>query len=451
MLRRDGRVINRPYLAAATVLNLHRIPFSLVMVQHMRVFRFFGEAPMPKLVKGLAALAAGLLLMIAAPQGRAQNGISVITQNQYLGGHLGPLLRAPDAESFNDALVGALRQIAASDFVRRADRLAEPIARRRPHLVALQEVWSFRCIDAAEPIPGRGCDDLSVAGAFQDQLKLTLSALAARGAAYHAVATVENLDLRDFGQAGQPAGLPFGIDGTAARLIALDRAVILARDDIVAAGKVRPARLSCEQPSADGCNFRTFVMASTPSGPLPLKRGFVAVDAVVGGREYRFVNTHLETPDPDPANPLSRFFQAAQASELIEALAMSTPPGKRLILAGDFNSSPDDTLLPGPLPLPAPFDAGIVPPCMQLAQAGYHDIWTARPESGSGFTCCQLGDLSNEQSRLYKRIDMLFTRGAPASVISIELVGNRPADRTPPPGPSLWSSDHAGLIAEILF
>lgn len=399
----------------------------------------------------LAGPAAALLLSLAALPARAESGISVMTQNLYLGGDLAPLLQARDAAAFNGALVAALRQVAASDFRRRAARLAEPIARRRPHLVALQEVWSFRCVDMGEAVPGRGCDDPSIAGGFNDQLDEMLAALAARGEAYHAAAMVENLDLRDLSQAGQPLGVPFEIDGAAALLIALDRGVILARDDLFAAGRVRPASLPCERPSADGCNFRTFVPTRTPAGALALERGYVAVDATVGGRDYRFVNTHLETRDPDPADPLSRFFQAAQAAELVQALAASTPPGRRLILAGDINSSPDAAALPGPLPLPAPFDAGIVSPYMQFADAGFVDIWTARPEPGDGFTCCQAGDLSNETSLLYKRIDMIFTRGAPASVGGVGLVGDRPADRAPPPGPPLWPSDHAGLIAEIRF
>ena len=82
--------------------------------------------------------------------------------------------------------------------------------------------------------------------------------------------------------------------GPAGRLIALDRDVILARDDLVEAGQVAPAFVPCARPSAQGCNFQAFIDAEPPAGQLAVERGFVAVDATVDGRDYRFVNTHLE-------------------------------------------------------------------------------------------------------------------------------------------------------------
>jgi endonuclease/exonuclease/phosphatase family metal-dependent hydrolase len=415
----------------------------------MRVFFIAQEAKMLKFTKGLAVSTAAALCLMAAQPASADTDISVMTQNQYLGGDIAPLLQAGDPVSFNAALVTALQQVAASDFPRRAERLAELVAHRRPHLVALQEVWSFYCVDLAGPIPGYGCNDPSIAGAFNDQLSGSLAALAAAGETYHAVATVENLDLRDVTVSGLPAGVPFQINGVPALLIALDRDVILARADLVEAGQVAPATVPCARPSAQGCNFQAFIQVNTPAGPLAVERGFVAVDATVDGKAYRFVNTHLEVYEPDPTNPVSRFYQAAQAGELLQTLAFTTPPGRSLVVAGDINSSPDHSGVPGPLPLPAPFDGGIVTPYMQFAYNGYVDIWTTQAEPGDGFTCCQVSDLSNSVSLLNERIDMIFARDLPLAVNDVDLVGDRAKDKTS--DPALWPSDHASLMAEIQF
>ncbi len=395
--------------------------------------------------------AALLRWRLAGWRARAETGISVMTQNQYLGADLAPLLGARDETASNAALVAALRRIADNEFPRRAERLARLIAQRRPHLVGLQEVWSLQCIDLAVPPPGFGCGDPSIAGAFNDHLSETLSALTARGAIYHAVATVENLDVRDIQAPGLPPGMPFEINGVPALLVALDRDVILARSDVVAAGPVTPVTFPCVRPSANGCNFQAFPRVETPAGPLAIERGFVAVDATVNDRNYRFVNTHLEIRNPDPTDPLSSFFQAAQAAELIETLELTTPADRSLIMVGDINSSPESLGVPGPLPLPEPFDEGIVTPYTQLVYSGYVDAWTLGRPPPDGSTCCQLPDLSNMASLLDRRIDMIFARDMPVAVRGVAVVGDRVFDQTPPPGPALWPSDHGSVTARILF
>jgi hypothetical protein len=41
---------------------------------------------------------------------------------------------------------------------------------------------------------------------------------------------------------------------------------------------------------------------------------------------------------------------------------------------------------------------------------GYSAAWTLRPGHVEGATCCQHSDLSNRQSRLAERIDVVFSR-----------------------------------------
>jgi endonuclease/exonuclease/phosphatase family metal-dependent hydrolase len=232
---------------------------------------------------------------------------------------------------------------------------------------------------------------------------------------------------------------------------ALDRDVILAPKGL--APRFRPVEFpaaACRR-SGDGCNYAAVVpvQLAVPGGVIDLvfKRGFVGVDATLRGHRYRFVDTHLEVPEPAPGQLASHFFQAAQAAQLIGVLGATTPPLRRLILSGDINSSPDDQPIPGPLPLPAPFDQGIVPPYQQLVEAGYSDVWTVRPRREPGFTCCQAADLMNRVSLLDQRIDVVFSRTAPDRALA-RVFGDRPIDRT---RSGLWPSDHAGLAARLLF
>ena len=404
----------------------------------------------------VGALAAPVEIDRLGKPARAQGSealgdLEVMTLNQALGADLGALLEEPPDE-LNAALVELLENIVAADFPARAESQAALIARRLPDVVGLQEVWDLSCEDVEPPSPGEGCSHPSIAAAFVDHLEVTLDALAARGLDYEAIATVRNLDTTTATLDSVPiGGIPFVIDGVPALLTSSDRDVILASTTVI---DVFPVSFPCLQ-SEDGCNYQAAapVALTTPAGVLELdfRRGFVAVDATVQGREYRFVNTHLEVHELAPGNPLSRFFQAAQAAELIATLEMTTPPELSLIVVGDMNSSPDHEPVPGPLLLPAPFDMGIPPPYMQFVQAGYTDIWTLRPGAVPGFTCCQDPDLSNKRSKLSERIDMIFSLEPPASVRQARVVGDRASDKTPPPGPRLWPSDHAGVVAGLRF
>jgi endonuclease/exonuclease/phosphatase family metal-dependent hydrolase len=366
--------------------------------------------------------------------------IKVITQNQYPGADLTPLLTASDSTAFNAALVSVLKKIADSRFHDRVQRQAAQIAKDHPHVVALQEAWRFDCTDLLSPIAGKGCNDPEIAGAFVDQLKETLSALKAQGVHYKAVASVKNLDVSDIHLPDFPPGIPFQINEIPVLLNTIDRDVILVRNDIKARAvnfkKVCPAKISF-----DGCNYQQVVIAQLP-GPiaLPIQRGFVAADVKVGDKNYRVVNTHLEVREPDPTNSLSRFYQSAQASELIATLKTTTPQGKYLLVLGDMNSSPDD------------IEAnGMVPPYDQFVDAGYIDGWLQTYQHTPGYTCCQEEELL-KPSNLYERIDFVFSRKVPKWVKDIHIVGIKPWDKTlSSTGPRLWPSDHGGVSAELRF
>ena len=380
------------------------------------------------------------------------NEIKVMSQNQYLGADLAPLLTA-NSDQFNDVLVTILKKVAASRFHDRAQRQAAQIAKERPHVVALQEAWRLECQDLINPpVQGHGCSDPAIKSAFVDQLQETRLALKAQGLKYRVVATVENLDVSLIQIPSFPPGIPFLINGFPAVLKTIDRDVILVRHGLSS----RPVDYSLVCPtkvSVNGCNYQSLITAKIPSNApnefiaLPIKRGFVAADVKVGKKVYRVVNTHLELREPDPTQPLSRFYQAAQATELIKTLQATTPRGKSLILLGDMNSSPEDKEIVG---LPAPFENGITPPYLQFVAAGYTDGWTLRHRVTPGYTCCQAEDLLNKQSVLYERIDYIFSKQDTWGE-NVHLVGISQSDKTLPPAARLWPSDHAGLVGELHF
>ncbi len=388
-------------------------------------------------------LAALLLPAMAVRAADAPGQIAVMTQNQYLGADLTPLLSASSPAGLNDALLKMLRQAAANHFRARVERQVAQIQARQPHLVGLQEVFHLGCRDLP---PRRGaCSDPSIAGAFIDQLSATVAALQAKEAPYVVAARVVNFDLRDIGLnlpgVGELRGIPFTIDNRLGLLTAYDQDVILARRDVA----TRPVAFAGCRRSAQGCNYRAEIGVPMPlsvgSRRIGVKRGFVAVDASHLGRSYRFVNTHLEVDDLQPTGAAAAAVQAAQAAELLRTLRVAPmPAGRPLIVAGDFNSSPSDQP-------PAP----LVSPYRRFTSAGFVDSWAAEFGANGGFTCCQAADLRNDRSQLYERVDLIFAL-QPVLVEAARLDGRTVAAKTPPiGGQRLWPSDHAGVAARLRF
>lgn len=386
-----------------------------------------------------------LLALVSTPafSGNEKADIKVMTQNQYLGADLGPIVAATSGEEYAAAIVELLQSIAANKYPERSRALAESIADRRPHLVALQEVYAFECIDA-----GYGVCAL-FQGAFNDHLEMTIAALADLGADYYVAAELQNMTIptpfmESVGLPGLPVYLP-GIPGPAMFISAIDRDVILARGDVAA----DPVIMNCARPGFDGigCHFTTVLNVNTLAGPITVERGHVAVDARVNGAEYRFVNTHLEVHILG-SNPLTAALQAAQASELSATLASnpSSNPDSRLILAGDINSAPTHEPI-GP----------IVPPYQQFtngltiygdrAFAPVTDTWTLRPGKSKGYTCCESADLRNETSTHDVRYDVIFALPAPTKV-KANVMDAESTDKTES---GLWPSDHASVIAELSY
>jgi len=169
--------------------------------------------------------------------------------------------------------------------------------------------------------------------------------------------------------------------------------------------------------------FLTPISIPTPLPPpcdtLTSHPGYVSVDAIVRGRPLRFVSVHLIP------GPITRML--AHTTELLQLAADTTT--LPLVFGGDFNTTADDPSNPSHQ-------------IYQALIAGLTDAWNPqRP----GPTCCQDPKLLNARSQLEHRIDLILLRGAFA-VENINLIGNKPSDRTPS---RLWPSDHAGIVATL--
>ena len=175
---------------------------------------------------------------------------------------------------------------------------------------------------------------------------------------------------------------------------------------------------------------------------FPYWRGWEAVTVDIHGRPVVFVNTHLE---------VQRFaeVQLAQARELIAWMDTLDAP---VIALGDFNSAANNH---------APADQysdgyGL------FRRAGYADLWLREAHSLGGATCCQAGDLTNAESSLEARLDLVLVRWGAAGFggqSRMEVLGEEPGDRIvftavspflDDPFPlALWPSDHAGVSATV--
>jgi endonuclease/exonuclease/phosphatase family metal-dependent hydrolase len=351
--------------------------------------------------------------VLAESTNRSVPIVKAMTQNVFIGADIEIVL-----DEFNptDPLPSLIRGVTLflqavqdTDFLERAESLADEIQRRRPDLIGLQEVALFELI-------------VPQVITYLDYKEILLAALRARNLDYEAAVTADNTTVTfpfpvDIDNDGVPDGM---VQFT-------DRDVILVRKNV----------------TVSNAEVATFdILRAFP--PIPgfigkdVIRGYAAVDAAVRGKTYRFVVTHLENKGDNPD------IQDAQAAELIGHLKSEEIP---IILVGDFNSGPSIEL-PDP-PEGSPYD--------QLVEAGYIDAWAERtgPRARSGdpgFTCCQDKDLLNNVSELDKRIDLIWIHphglplGVNATLARTTVEGDDPKEKTPS---GLWPSDHAGVAAKM--
>ena len=325
--------------------------------------------------------------------------LTVMTYNVYVGADMLPLLGLTNILEVPAAVADVYEKTIASDFPGRAAGIASLIKASQPHLIGLQEISLIRTQSPGDRLTGgEPAEELVL-----DFLAILMDALQAEGLNYRVAAKTENFDIE----------MPMSADGSLAKyddVRLTDYDVILAREDVVVS---RPTQMSYTE------------MFSVEELFVSVLRGYVAVDATIDGATYRVVNTHLEAFEESATMASVR---VEQTKELVAHLADETLP---LILLGDFNTN-------------APDGAAY----QILLDAGYTDVW--QPDSeGTGNTCCQPGELKNEESALSFRIDQIFVRNLAISAsmpIMTHTVGDKAADRL---SAGLWPSDHAGVVAHL--
>ncbi len=330
----------------------------------------------------VAVLAALCSLSVAAPATAATDtdiDVKVMTQNLYIGADLDRILQGESpAAVFQTAL--------ASNFPARAAVFAEKVDELNPDLVGLQEVTRIVVFDSQ----GQVLQTI-------DYLDIVMGNLAARGETYAVSSFVVNADVT----------VPIDpVNGIFARVV--DRDVIIHNTETT----------TVSNPVSD--NFAVNFTASLGGFPIEFTRGYTAVDAVVDGSRFRFVNTHLEVQNAPCVTPSGLVIcQEVQAAELVDRLYFEPLP---LIVVGDFNSEPGETTY------------------ATFKDRGYADTW----QGGDGFTCCQPELLNNATSELDQRIDHVFYRKRGTKLVAADtatIIG-KTAD-------GLWYSDHAGVVAAL--
>ena len=114
-----------------------------------------------------------------------------------------------------------------------------------------------------------------------------------------------------------------------------------------------------------------------------------SIDGTFEGKKVRFVNTHLEVES-------FRATQEAQAREFLDGPAKAP---SAVIATGDFNSAADPATTDEPT---ATYAA--------LTKSWFDDAWAVNG-GDPGLTCCQNSPLTNAESQLRTRIDLILLHG----------------------------------------
>jgi endonuclease/exonuclease/phosphatase family metal-dependent hydrolase len=321
-----------------------------------------------------------------------ENRLTLMTWNIYQGANQSSIFTATTPSEFVTAVGSAYNRIQATNFIERADSIAEKIQEIPPDLIGLQEVILLRT-----QIPSDGNATSATYISF-DYLEILIDALTKRGLIYEPVVVQASTDIE----------VP-GVTSTGLMDIRFtDRDVLLARTNT-----------NFTLSNTNGTEFVAKLPLTTPFGTSNISRSWVSVDVSFdNGDKVRVVSTHLEA--------LSPVIQELQADELIDWSGNTHLP---IIFIGDFNSNAAGTG---------------TKTYTKLKDVDFIDAWSLKGK-GTGFTCCQADDLLNQNSSLTERIDLVMFQGN-FEVKDIGIVGNSQNDRTIS---GLWPSDHAGVVANL--
>ncbi len=342
-----------------------------------------------------------MLLILGGPSVNAGEGdhrdrtLRVMTRNMDLGSDFGYIFEVlattpNDQSALLLAITRTYLQVLASNIPARADALAAEIQVTQPDLVALQEVSTI----------SSGPFGAAATTVVEDQLDALLDALEKRDLHYAAVIINKNADVT----------LP-SLDASFQNLVEVrlvDHDVVLARTDL--------PRSEFKLTNFQKGNFAAAVVLPIAGANVTFPNGWIAIDAKLRGKTYRFVNTHLSTASS---------VQAAQTQELLSGALSTDIP---VVLSGDLNS---DAHAPS-------FSNG--PAYGMLVSAGFLDVWNMIHPTDPGLTWPLFGeDPAFGPTSLVERIDLILAKGRGIQATAILRTGT-----TAP-----FASDHVGLVADF--
>lgn len=333
----------------------------------------------------------------AEPKLQGEGTLKAMTFNTYAGTEYNGVTD-PSLAVVQQAITNMILDVRASDPAGRAQAVARQIAATKPHLVSLQEVGTLST--------GTSPDNLVVEF---DYLQLLLDSLASMGVRYTPVTSFETWQATLLSSTGIYARNSW-------RVAILARADISAEDFSItnadggrwAATQVFP--LAALNGRTDLCP----VELTGSSCLMPFPRGWASVDVVYRGKQFRFINAHLES--------LSASKNRLQGLELLNGPAKTTLP---VVIAADLNcdlSNPGDSKYQT---------------CTNLLNAGFVDSWGAANPGEPGFT--------KDLPMMTMRGDYVMARG-PFGFQASVLVGEDLADKTPS---GLWPSNHCGVVSRL--
>ncbi|MGM0451952.1 MAG: endonuclease/exonuclease/phosphatase family protein [Thermodesulfobacteriota bacterium] len=395
------------------------------------VRRSFLLVSMTVFLLAVSMLAAPLATASADGDGAAK--IKTMTRNLYLGADIFKVVEAAQDAPDNPlavpiAVSEVYHTMLFTNFWARAEAIADEMAEHNPDVVGLQEVSTFYKQTPGDFLEGNPKPAEFVIIDFWEVLQ---AALASRGLEYE-VYKQENADVEmpmvDF---KSPTWL------SDVRMVDHDMVLVKTKHD---SGKVLSG------------NYQKNLALDLGGAEFEFTRGFLIVDAVVKGQDFRFVNTHLEVRG-QPGS-VFRFYQSAQMAELIGTInSVAGEKEKPIIMVGDFNSSSTDEA--GVYVDPEYGALAYTPPYQQALAAGYRDAWMEQNEYDAGYTSGFDEYVSNPRAELTSRIDLIFVDPGTSGIdkVNCKVVGDAVSDMVPNPiAPRilrLWPSDHAGVVGSI--
>lgn len=395
-------------------------------------------------------LALLLTLTSIAPATAADNQLTVMSRNLYLGADVGVALeKIPD---FSAAAQFMWDQVAATDFKKRAPLLAAEVIKNGADVIGLQEATHWYC--------KKNLWSKSVI--IYDFTAEFLKATKAQGSEY-VLATKGGVDALNIGysipaipyltmvsdpESFQPI---FGSDRAACGFEIGD--AIAVKKEL--AGKVLRVGNSEYEASY-----------SIVPKLMTIYRGYTWIDLDFHGSKTRIVSTHLESLWEKDKMPNA----TVQAHQLIDDLKKTTMP---VVVIGDFNSDPRDPRPdaksnPGGQPeASSTCKAQVTSPTIESAIDTCNAYWTMRragfidagpdalnPANYSwGMNALLTGpDPIRKKAALEMgnkfgftdRLDYIFLKNGNKAE-SARIIGN-----TGPQG-EMWATDHAGLVVKVML